>query len=90
MKILSDEDIFDIVQDVYWGRPNERPTVIKAAREVARKAEQEILEQLVEWLSGDCPHEWIDYHSNEKLPTRERRHCPKCWEEIVKKAGGKE
>jgi len=35
-ELLSDEERADIIQDVYWGRPNERPTVIRVAYEVAK------------------------------------------------------
>ena len=45
------------------------------------KAQQkEDLRWFVEWGEEDCPHEWIDFSSDEKLPTRNKKHCPQCWQ----------
>ncbi len=78
MKILDDEEIKDVV--AYMSQPHGHPTIL---RMVARKAEDKILEQVVEWGDENCPH----YSKGEN--TYAKRACRMCWQELKKLAGGK-
>lgn len=62
------------------GFPVSDKKATELARYVARKAKQEILRQVVEWLSQDCTkHD----HNGEYMW---RRRCWECWRELKKLA----
>ena len=48
--LLTGAERADIIQNVYWGRPGERPTVIKVAYEIAKAQQDEDFKAFGEWL----------------------------------------
>lgn len=55
--------------------------ILRGARLVVRKAEDELLKQVIEWGEEDCPHH------DERAAQRnydKKRECPLCWQELKK------
>lgn len=83
MPILSKERITAICSDTdvpYGTRVS--MSAMPAFVAVAKAQHKEDLRWFAKWGEEDCPHEWIDFHTGEKLPTRNKKHCPKCWQEL--------
>lgn len=79
MKQLSDDDIKKVYQDLGTNPVLFCPDIDGA---IARKAEQEILEQVIEWGDDMCPHALAEKASNKDPWVK--RECLDCWQELKK------
>ena len=80
IKPLSDEDI-EAAYKKGEDRSHYLTSNIEGKRAVARKAEQEILEQVIEWGDEPCV-------STKHTPPllKKKRNCTECWQELKKQA----
>ncbi len=52
----------------------------EAGRAIAREAERNIREQMMEWGEEDCPHAFKPKRSDNWM----KRECSECWQELKK------
>jgi len=87
MEPLSDEAIEECITEFCSYLEGHRQSL----REVARKAEQERLRQIVEWGMESCIEHLPKWQGQVDLMggVLTRRECPKCWQELKKLGGSK-
>jgi len=82
-KGLSDEDIIGVIR-IRKEEIFSKPDAWASYRFVARKAEYEILRQVMEWGKETCPHDLF------KEGTHCFKHaCDMCWQELQKQVSCK-
>ena len=80
-KVLTVEELADVDEKSYLDGINYQEGRLKAQRDASDKA---MLEQVVEWLNGDCEH-YIKQTYNQAKRMK-RVHCSKCRQELQKLA----